>query len=179
MITLISKTTLPFCHEWQRVRVSSRHLIGRASISIIIIRNIIVITIIIIFILRIRSQGRRWWRVASGANSPMVAYRLAMRPTRTFTWYNSVESVSRQVSMPWSCTMMSPKDMSLIEEEGANVGWAKRDGVRWEGGVESYCCDLNCTSLRFTVAASMAHMKVKGLDAGERMEKWRKILVIA
>ena len=25
----------------------------------------------------------------------------------------------------------------------------------------------------------MAHMKVKGLDTGERMEKWRKILMIA
>ena len=58
MTTLISKTTSPFCHEWQRVRVSSRHLIGRASISI----SIIVITIIIILILRIRSHGRRWLR---------------------------------------------------------------------------------------------------------------------
>ena len=62
MTTLISKTTSPFCHEWQRVRVSNRHLIGRASISIIIIQSIIVITIIIILILRIRSYGRRWWR---------------------------------------------------------------------------------------------------------------------
>ena len=32
-----TKTTPPFCHKWQRVRVSSRHLIGRASISISII----------------------------------------------------------------------------------------------------------------------------------------------
>ena len=39
MTTLISKITSPFCHEWQRVRVSSRHLVstGRASISILII----------------------------------------------------------------------------------------------------------------------------------------------
>ena len=39
MTTLISKITSLFCHEWQRVRVSSRHLIsaGRASISILII----------------------------------------------------------------------------------------------------------------------------------------------
>ena len=37
--TLISKTTSPFCHEWQRVRVSSKHLVSteRASISIHII----------------------------------------------------------------------------------------------------------------------------------------------
>ena len=57
-----TKITPPFCHEWQRVRVSSRHLIGKASISISIIWSIIVITIIIILILRSRSHGRRWWR---------------------------------------------------------------------------------------------------------------------
>ena len=59
------------------------------------------------------------------------------------------------------------------------MGRAERDGVGREGGVESCCCDLNCASLRFTEAASMAHMKMKGSDAGEGVEKWRKILVIA
>ena len=54
--------------------------------------------------------------------------------------------------------MISPKDTSLEEEEGANVGRAERDGVEREGGVESCCRDLNCASLRFIVAASMAHM---------------------
>ena len=75
--------------------------------------------------------------------------------------------------------MMSSKDTSLEEEEGADVGRAEQDGVGREGGVESCCHDLNYASLRFTVAVSMAHMKVKGLDAREGMEKWRKILVIA
>ena len=74
---------------------------------------------------------------------------------------------------------MSPKDASLEEEEGADVSRAERDGVGREGGVESYCRDLNCASLHFTVAMSMAHMKVKGLDAGKGTEIWRKILVIA
>ena len=39
MTTLITKTTPLFCHEWQRVRVSSRHLVStrRVSISIILI----------------------------------------------------------------------------------------------------------------------------------------------
>ena len=69
---------------------------------------------------------------------------------------------------------MSPRDTSLEEEEGADVSQAERDGVGRERGVESCCRDLNYVSLRFTVAASMAHMKVKGLDAGERTEKWRK-----
>ena len=43
MTTLISKTTPPFYHEWQRLRVSSRHLVStrRASISIFIIIIII------------------------------------------------------------------------------------------------------------------------------------------
>ena len=64
----------------------------------------------------------------------------------------------------------------LEEEEGAYVGRSKRDGVGQEGGVESCYRDLNYTSLPFMVAASMAHMN--GLDAGEGMEKWLKILVI-
>ena len=51
------------------------------------------------------------------------------------------------------------------------MGRAERDGVGREGGVESCCHDLNCAKLRFIVVASMAHMKVKGLDTGERMEK--------
>ena len=45
--TLISKTTPPFCHEWQRVSISSRHLVitGCASIPILII--IIVIGVVL------------------------------------------------------------------------------------------------------------------------------------
>ena len=69
--------------------------------------------------------------------------------------------------MRYNCTMMSPSDTSLEEEEGADVDGADRDGVEREGGaVESDCRDLNCASLCLTIAASMT-------------EKWRKILVIA
>lgn len=75
--------------------------------------------------------------------------------------------------------MMAPKDTSLVEEEEADVGQVERDGIGREGGTESCCHDLNYASLHFTVATSMAHMKVKGSDAGEGTEKWRKILVIA
>ena len=74
--------------------------------------------------------------------------------------------------------MMSPKDTLLEVEEGTDVGRVERDGVGREGGVESCCRDLNCASLRFTVAASMAYMKVKGSDAGKGTKKWCKILVI-
>ena len=74
---------------------------------------------------------------------------------------------------------MSHKDTSLEEEEGVDVGRVEQDGVSREGGVESCCRDLNYASLHFTVAVSMAHMKVKGSNAGKGTEKWRKILAIA
>ena len=68
--------------------------------------------------------------------------------------------------------MMSPSVTSPIAEEGADVDGAKRDGVEREGGsAESNYLDRNCASLRFTVAASMAHMKVKWLDKGKGTEK--------
>ena len=149
MTTLISKTTPPFYHEWQRVRVSSRHLIGRASISIIII---IVITIIIILSLRIRSHWGGGGE-ASGAKPPMIACRRAIWPTQMFTWYSSVESVSRRASMHWSYAMMSPSDTSLKEEEGADVDGADWDGVEWEGeAADLDYLDLSCASLHLMVA---------------------------
>ena len=59
--------------------------------------------------------------------------------------------------------------------DGANL-----DGAEWVGGaVDPNCLDLNCTSLRLTVVAFMAHMQVKWLDTGKGTKKWRKILVIA
>ena len=75
--------------------------------------------------------------------------------------------------------MMSLRVTSLEEEEGADVDEADRDGVEWLKKVANPdCLKLNC-SLHLTVAASMAHMLVKWLDAGKGIEKWRKILVIA
>ena len=56
----------------------------------------------------------------------------------------------------------------------------ERDGAEPEGRATKFdCYDRNCASLCFTVAASMAHMKVKWLDKGKGIEKWHKILVIA
>ena len=49
--------------------------------------------------------------------------------------------------------MMSLNDISLIEEERVDVDGAERDGVEWEGeAVESDFRDLNCASLRLTIA---------------------------
>ena len=56
---------------------------------------------------------------------------------------------------------------------------ANRDGAEWEGGAaDPNCLNLNCAFLCLTVAASMAHIKVKGLNVGKGTEKWRKILMI-
>ena len=53
------------------------------------------------------------------------------------------------------------------------------DGAEREGGAtESDYLDRKCASLRFTVAASIAHMKVKWSNKGKGTEKWSKILVI-
>ena len=74
--------------------------------------------------------------------------------------------------MRCSCAMMSPSDTSLEEEEGANVDGADRDGAKREGGAaESVYRDLNCASLRLTIAVSMAHMTEKWVEEGKGTEK--------
>ena len=75
---------------------------------------------------------------------------------------------------------MSSRGISPVEEEGADVDGADQDGTKREGGdTDPNCLDLNCAFLRLMVAASMAHIKEKGLNVGKRTEKWRKILMIA
>ena len=55
--------------------------------------------------------------------------------------------------------MTSPRDTSLKEEEGADVDGVDRDRAEQEGEVaESGCHDLNCASLHFMVAYSMAQI---------------------
>ena len=76
--------------------------------------------------------------------------------------------------------MTFPRVTSPIEEERADVDGVDRDGAEREGGaVEFDCHDLNCTSLRLTVAASMAHMTEKWSEEGKGTEKWHRICVIA
>ena len=71
--------------------------------------------------------------------------------------------------------MTSPRDTSLVEEEGA-----ERDGAEQEGrAVKSDCRDLNYASLHLTVAASMVHMTEKWSEEGKGIEKWHRIRVIA
>ena len=77
--------------------------------------------------------------------------------------------------MHYSYAMTSPSVTSPIAEEGADVDGAEREGE----AAKFDCLDRNCASLCFTVAVSMAYMKVKWSDKGKGTEKWRKILVIA
>ena len=58
--------------------------------------------------------------------------------------------------------------------DGANRDRVKRE----EGAADLDYLDLNCTSLRLTVATSMSHIKKKWLDTRKGTKKWRKILVI-
>ena len=68
--------------------------------------------------------------------------------------------------------MMSPRVTSLVEEEGADVDGAEGDEAKREGGAaDPDCLNLNCALSRLTVAASMAHMKVKWSDAGKPKER--------
>ena len=67
--------------------------------------------------------------------------------------------------------MMSPRVTSPEEEEGEDVNGAKQDEAEWEGGaMESVYRDLNCTLLRLTVVASMAHMTEKWVEEGKKQK---------
>ena len=64
--------------------------------------------------------------------------------------------------------MMSPRVISPEEEEGADMDGTKQDRAEQKGrAVESVFRDLNCASLRLTVAASMAHMTEKWSEEGK------------
>ena len=64
--------------------------------------------------------------------------------------------------MRCNCVMMSPRVISPIEEEGANVDGADKDRVKREGeAIEFDYHDLNCALLHLTVATSMADMTKK------------------
>ena len=174
MTTLISKTTLHFCHEWQRVRVSSRHFSStrRASISIhIIIIVVVVISILECLVILDASGGGE-----GDSTKPLRwACHLAMRPTRVFTWYISIVSVSRQASMRWSYATITSRVIPLAEEKGTEVDRA--EGV--EGAADPDHLERSYASLCLMVTASMAHITWKWSDTGKGTEKWCRILVIA
>ena len=144
-------TTPPFCHEWQRVKCQvDISLVELASPSSSEASSSSPSS----SFSASESEAIGWGGegVGLGAKPPIVACCHAIRPTRTFTWYNSVESVSRRASMRYNCTMTSPKDTSP-EEEGVDVDGVDWDGAKWEeGAAESVYRDRNWASLRLTIA---------------------------
>ena len=59
MTTLISKTTSPFCHDWQKVSKSGSHLIVTERASILILIIIVGVTIIVLILRCLwRKRGR-------------------------------------------------------------------------------------------------------------------------
>ena len=146
--TLISKTTPPFCHVCLRVEcqvdISSVEL-ASPSASLEASSSSPSSSSSSSNSKATREGGER---LASRVKPPMDVCRHAIQPTWTFTWYNSVDSVSRRASMCCSYIMTSPKDTSPEEEEGANA-----DGAEWkEGATESDYHDRNWASLHLTIA---------------------------
>ena len=94
---------------------------------------------------------------------PIIACRRAIWPTRVFTWHNSSLRVSRRASMRTSCAMMASSVTPPTKDEGVEV-----DGVAEVGVAVSVwgCLDLSYATLRWMVAASIAHMNVKRGDSG-------------
>ena len=65
--------------------------------------------------------------------------------------------------------------VTTLAKEGAEV-----DGTEEVGGAaDPNHLERNCTLLRLTVAAFMAHITWKWSEIGKGIEKWHKILVIA
>ena len=64
---------------------------------------------------------------------PRWAYRHSIWPTRVFTWYNSVVSVSRWASMHSSCAMTASSDTPPTESGGGwnGKGWRSRRLGPW------------------------------------------------
>ena len=130
MITFISKTTPPFCHEWQRVRVLSRHRIctARASISIIsILRSSSIIIIIIILILSLRSLWSRWRRSLKNKTTQDC-----------LSSCNTVDTSVHLIQLSRKCIKVSihalklchdvPESHTARRREGSRCGWSRTGG---------------------------------------------------
>ena len=161
MTTLIHKTTPPFFSRMTNGKsLRSNHLIVTGRASILTSSSISITTGVTIVVLILKNLLRRRGRLYKAARR---ACRRAIWPTQVFTWYNSVGSVSRRVSMRWSCAMTTLKVTPPAEEKGADV-----DRVEKAGGVTVSvrgCFSQSWASLYLMVAALMAHITVKWGDS--------------
>ena len=148
------KTTSPFCHEWQRISTSSRHLIiiGWASTTILISTTEALITLIL----------GGWWRG---------------RRSNSETTYDSLSSCDT-TNTGVHLTQLITKSVKV----SIHVHKLCHDGVVEAGGVavsiQGYF-DLSYASLHLMVAASMALITGKWCDSGNETEKWQRSRVIA
>ena len=172
MTTLIYKTTPPFCHKWQRVRVLSIHLVtaGRASISIIIIIIIVVGVIIVLGCLRCISRRKGRLHKATKASLPSS---------------NTIDTRVHLIHLRSECIKASIHTLKLCHDHiqshtsrrsrGSGGGWSWRSGRScWPKSPR--------TKLRlalFNDSGVNGHITWKWSETGKGTEKWRKILVIA
>ena len=168
--TLISKTTPSFCHKWQRVKVSSRHLVdtGRASISILIIIVVIGVIIVLGCLVVLGCLRRRRGRLHKDTKANLPSGNTAGMGVHLTQLITDIVKASIHALKLHHNRI---KSHTTRRRKGSGGGWSWRSG-------RSCRLERNCTSLCLTVVASMAHMTWKWSETGKGTEKWRKILVI-
>ena len=168
MTTLISKTTSHFCHEWQKARVLSRHLVSieRASISILIIIIILGCPVV----LRCLKMRRKRLHKATKASLP--SSNMADMGVQLIQLNNKCIKASNQVlKLRHDCI----KSHTSHKRRGSEGGWSWRMG----GAVVLDHLQCSYASLCLTVVVFMSHITWKLSKIAKRIEKWRKILMIA
>ena len=121
MTTLIIKTTPPFRHEWQRVKVSRRHFVkvGRASISTLII--IVGVGVIIILVLRcLGCHGRKRGRLDKATKASLPSS-------------NTANTGVRLIQLSKECIKESIHALKLLHDriKGHTSCWSRESGGGW------------------------------------------------
>ena len=128
MTTFISKTTPSFCHEWQMVSISSRHLViaGWASISILII--IIVVGVIVIIL---GCLGRRRGRLYKATKASLL-------------FGNTTDTGVHLIQLNRECIKASIHALKLrhdrIKSHTTRWGRRSRGGWSWRSGRSCRLC---------------------------------------
>ena len=153
---LLSETTLPFCHEWQRASKSSRYLIITRQ-AIIIILSIINTIGAITLILRCLEKG---------SHCVTIHHNLSlcnMIDTGVHLTQLIAESVKASIHAHKLCHVGLKCD-STHERRRRRGGWSNRS--RRSCRLRLGCLEQSCTKLCLMVAASMAHINKKLGNSG-------------
>ena len=171
MTTLITKTTSPFCHEWQRVRVSSRHLVivGWACIAIIlIIKGSSIIIISITLIRKGHKSGRHGITTHLNLTSSNAAY-MGVHLTQLIT--ESVEASIHVLKLHHDVLECH----STHRRGGNGCGWSWKSGRSYRTGPPR--SKLHLVLFNGSVVNGTHNGEV--VEKGKRNRKWHKIHVIA